>query len=292
MKRIAILGCENSHAASFLDFIYNTDKYSDVEVVGIYSNEPAAAKALSEKYGVKVLDSYTDAVGKIDGLIVTARHGDLHYEYARPYLDSGIPMFIDKPLTIKGTEATEFMNELKSRGIKVSGGSSLKHDFGVKTLKAERETDTDGKTLGGFVRAPLNSDNIYGGFYFYAPHLVEVVSEIFGRYPKSVAAKRVGSVTEVAFNYDEYVAHGAFVDDNYVYYACRFSEKTVNGMNLESTDEHNWFVSEFDEYYSILDGGEMKVSYEDLFSSVYVMNAIVRSLETGREECVNYFVKE
>ena len=80
MKKIAILGCENSHADTFLNLIYNTDGYRDIEVVGVYSNEPEAVKKLNEKYGVAILENYTDAVGKIDGLIVTARHGDLHYE--------------------------------------------------------------------------------------------------------------------------------------------------------------------------------------------------------------------
>ena len=289
MKKIAILGCENSHAATFLDFIYNTDKYRDIEVVGVYSNEPDTAKALNEKFGVKVLENYTDAVGQIDGLVITARHGDLHYEYAKPYLDSGIPMFIDKPLTIKGAEAVEFMNELKSRGIRVCGGSSLKHDIGVKTLKSERENLVDGETLGGFVRAPLNVDNIYGGFYFYAPHLVEVVSEIFGRYPVSVLAERKGKVTNIKFNYDNYTANGVFVDDNYVYYACCLADKSVKGMNLESTTEHNWFESEFAEFHAILGGADSPASYEDLFSSVFVMNAIDRSLASGKEEKVTYF---
>lgn len=289
MKKIAILGCENSHASNFLDFICNTDMYRDVEVVGVYSNEPAAAKALNEKFGVKVLENFDDAVGQIDGLVITARHGDLHYEYAKPYLDSGIPMFIDKPLTIKESDAIEFMNELKAHGIRVSGGSSLKHDIGVKTLKSERENLVDGETLGGFVRAPLNANNIYGGFYFYAPHLVEVVSEIFGRYPISVEAKKVGKTTNVQFNYEGYTVNGTFVDDNYVYYACRFADKSVKGMNLESTAEHNWFKSEFDEFYAILNGGESPVSYKDLFSSVFVMNAIERSLTGGKEEKITYF---
>ena len=292
MKRIAILGCENSHAATFLDFIYNTDKYSDVEVVGVYSNEPAASKNLNEKFGVNILENYTDALGKIDGLIITARHGDLHYEYAKPYLDSGIPMFIDKPLTISPSDAVEFMNELKLRGIRVSGGSSLKHDFGVKTLKTEREENADGMTLGGFVRAPLDAASVYGGFYFYAPHLVEVVSKIFGRYPVSVKARVQGDVTNVDFNYESYTVHGMFVEHNYVYYACRFSDKTVKGMNLESTPEHNWFESEFKEFYALLGGADSPVSYEDLFSSVYVMNAIERSIKTGDEEKINYFTKE
>ena len=84
MKKIAILGCENSHANSFLDFILNNEKYKDIEVVGVYSNEPEASKKLNEKFGVNILENYTDAVGKIDGLIITARHGDLHYEYSKP----------------------------------------------------------------------------------------------------------------------------------------------------------------------------------------------------------------
>ena len=289
MKKIAILGCENSHAATFLDFIYNTEDYSDVEVVGVYSNEPAASKALNEKFGVKILENYTDAVGEIDALIITARHGDLHYEYAKPYLDSGIPMFIDKPLTIKESEAVEFMNELKSRGIKACGGSSLKHDIGVKTLKKENEESVDGKTLGGFVRAPLDASSIYGGFYFYAPHLVEVVSEIFGRYPVSVTAKVNGDVTNVEFNYGDYTAHGVFVEHNYVYYACRFADKTVKCMNLESTADNNWFKSEFDEFYEIISGGNATVSYNDLFSSVFVMNAIERSIASGKEEKINFY---
>lgn len=289
MKKIAILGCENSHANSFLDFIYNTEDYRDIEVIGVYSNEPAASKALNEKFGVPILENYTDAVGKIDGLIITARHGDLHYEYAKPYIESGIPMFIDKPITIKENEAIEFMKALKACGVRISGGSSLKHDFGVKTLKNEREKLIDGATLGGFVRAPLDSSSVYGGFYFYAPHLVEVVSEIFGKYPVSVKANRNGDITSVKFNYGTYSVDGMFVEHNYVYYACRFADKSVKGMNLESTPEHNWFKSEFDEFYALLCGEDSPVSYADFISSVFVMNAIVRSLESGKEEKLNTY---
>lgn len=289
MKKIAILGCENSHADTFLNFIFNTDNYSDLEVLGVYSNEPEAAKKLNEKYGVAILQDYADAVGKIDALIVTARHGDLHYEYARPYIESGIPMFIDKPVTIKEAEAIEFMKELKARGIPVVGGSSLKHDAGVKALKKEREESLDGATLGGFVRAPLDMVNNYGGFYFYAPHLVEVVSEIFGRYPLSVEAKTEGELTRVEFNYENYSVDAMFVDHNYLYYACRYAEKSVKGMNLECTDTNNWFKSEFDEFYALLKDGKMPYSYEDLISSVFVMNAIERSMTSGKEEKVNAF---
>ena len=56
MKRIAFLGCENSHSATFLNFIKNDDKFSDIEVVGVYSHDRTAADNLGAKYGVPVLD--------------------------------------------------------------------------------------------------------------------------------------------------------------------------------------------------------------------------------------------
>ena len=52
MFRIAILGCENSHAENFLQIIRD-EKYEDVEVVGVYSCFPGEGEKLQEKYGVK-----------------------------------------------------------------------------------------------------------------------------------------------------------------------------------------------------------------------------------------------
>ena len=289
MKKIVILGCENSHANSFLKFIAERPEFSDVEVLGVYSDDTKAAELLRDTFGVPVMTDYADAVGQVDGVVITARHGALHYEYAKPYIESGIPMFIDKPVTISESEAVEFMQTLKSHGVRVSGGSSLKHDVGVKLLKLDRECNTDGNTTGGFVKAPINMVNAYGGFYFYAPHLVEVVSEIFGRYPTSVLAKVNGDEIEVKFNYGNYTVDSLFIEQKYEYYACRYAEGTVKGFTLESTKENNWFRSEFDEFYGILNGAPSPVSYEDFISSVFVMNAIERSINSGKEEKVNGF---
>ena len=79
MKRIAILGCENSHANAFLKFIREKEEFSDIEVVGVYSDQREAAEKLNQQFGVPVLADYADAVGQLDGLIVTARHGDNHF---------------------------------------------------------------------------------------------------------------------------------------------------------------------------------------------------------------------
>ena len=43
MKKIVILGCENSHSDAFLKLITTKEEYSDVQVLGVYSDEPEPA---------------------------------------------------------------------------------------------------------------------------------------------------------------------------------------------------------------------------------------------------------
>ena len=284
MKKIAILGCENSHADSFLKFIRNKEEFNDIEVVGIYSDDTAAAEKLRAQFNVPVMNDYADAVGQIDGLIITARHGDNHYKYAKPYIASGIPMFIDKPITVKEEEAVEFMRALRENGVRISGGSSLKQDIYVAKLREEALREENGKTISGIVRAPYQSENIYGGFYFYAQHLVEMVCEIFGRFPISVTAKQNGKQIHVLFHYENYDCVGVFTDGIYVYYAARMAEKATTSHEIPF--DAGWFYREFKEFYDLLGGEAQSITYEEFISPVFIMNAIERSLASGKEETV------
>ena len=121
MFKIAILGCENSHADGFLKAIRD-ENLEDIQVMGVYSSFPGEAEDLHETFGVPVMENYDDLVGQLDGLIITARHGANHYKYAKPYLNDGIPMYIDKPITVSEEEAREFFKEITTRGIPVCGG--------------------------------------------------------------------------------------------------------------------------------------------------------------------------
>lgn len=286
MKRIAILGCENSHADAFLKFIRENEEFCDVDVVGIYSNEIETAEKLNAKYGVPIMENYADAVGKIDGLIITARHGDNHYKYAKPYIDSAIPMFIDKPITIDENEAVEFMRVLKNKNIRISGGSSLKQDEFVQRLKQEALSDVGGRTVGGYVRAPLQPDSVYGGFYFYAQHLVEMVCEIFGRFPLTVEAKENCGNTHVIFHYEKYDCVGLFCSGSSVYYVSRMAQKSSEGFEVKGNND--WYYKEFKEFYGLLLGDMQTVSYKEFIAPVFIMNAIERSLQSGKEEAIEY----
>ena len=284
MYKIAILGCENSHANEFLNFIIKDNLYPDVEVMGVYSDDREAAEKLNATYGVPVLDAYDELAGKVDGIVVTARHGGNHYKFAKPYMAEGVTMFIDKPVTVSEDDANTLLRDLKANNIKVSGGSVCIYPDKVQELKALVANTPKEEVLGGFLRCPVLMDNPYGGFFFYSQHLVQVMCEIFGYYPDSVIAHRNGKAINCTVRYSDYDVNLVFTDDVHYYYAGVNTEKEYNGSEYSF---EGCFIKEFDTYYKLLSGGEMKQSYRDFVSPVFILNAIDRSLNSGHEEKIS-----
>lgn len=284
MYKIAILGCENSHADAFLTLILKDKKYPDIEVVGVYSNEEEALERMKTNFGVYCAKSYDEFVGKVDGIVITARDGRNHYKYAKPYIESGIPMFVDKPITSDEVEAVEFMKELKKNGCKVVGGSSCVHAPLVKELAKKVKSGEIGKIWGGFLRAPINMVNSYGNFFFYSQHLVQVMQSIFGYYPKSVKTYQNGDVITLTVRYEEYDISAQFTGSDWTYVATVSHDKGLIGGTYEVNA--SLYPAEFDEFYHILKGGEQPQSYTEFMAPVSVLCAIDRAIVSGKEEPV------
>ena len=285
MYKIAIIGCENSHANAFLELIRNGN-YPDIEVVGVYSNEMEAAEKLGAEFGVYVANSPDEFVGKVDGVVITARDGRNHLPYAMPYMASGIPMFIDKPITSDEGEALTLVKEAKKNGVRLTGGSSCVHCPFVKELAGKIESGELGEIYGGYLRAPVSMENAYGNFFFYAAHLVQVTQTIFGRYPKSIKTFTNGDVVTVVVRYEKFDVTAVYVEHNYTYYASISGEKGIVGGDYPVNSSIYFY--EFEEFYQLLKGNEQKVSYNDFISSVSVICAINRALATGNEEAISY----
>lgn len=281
MYKVAILGCENSHADEFLDLIVNKKVVTDVEIVGVYTDDPAAAEEWQRVYDVYIASSYDEFVGKIDGLLVTARHGDNHYKYAKPYISSGIPMFIDKPITISEQEAVDFVAELKQNNVRVCGGSICGFAPYVQELKKAVNDKEYGEVIGGYLRAPLSVDNVYGGFFFYSQHLVQVMCEIFGYNPKSVQVFQNGDNYTCLFRYDTCDVTAVYTVGNYTYYAGISCE---NGMKCDMYTLETCTEQLFDVFYGMLKGGEQQQSYDEFIAPVFILNAVYRSIQSGKEE--------
>ena len=284
MYKIAILGCENSHADAFIK-LAATEKYSDIEVVGVYTDDETANRRMRDNYGVYTAASYDEFVGKVDGIMITARHGDNHMKYALPYLASGIPMFIDKPATASVEDARIFADLLVKHGIRFSGGSSCIHTPELCDLISEVKSGEYGKVLGGSLRAPISLTNPYGDFWFYAQHLVQIMQQTFGYYPETVKAYvREGQVNCI-YRYPDFDVYAEFVDGNYLYHISASTEKAVKHTDISVTEAI--YEYEFTEYVKVLKGDPSPYTHSDFFAPVFVIDATVRAIASGKEEKID-----
>lgn len=280
MYKIAILGCENSHADAFLNLI-SQGLYRDIEVLGVYSDEAEPCKQLNDKYGVYVMNTYDELVGKVDGIMITARHGDNHYKYAKPYLPYGIPMFVDKPITIDIAEAEEFMSVAKKYGVRLCGGSTCAYVKETLEMSEVFKNNSLGEFVGGNLICPLHIIEKYGGFYFYAQHLVQIMTAVFGTGVREVFAHKNGVSYTLIAKYDNFEISASYCEINYYVI-------TVGGKDNVKTStfivKEDCFRHEMDEMKRLIDGGAQNFTYNEFILPVYIMNAIERSANSGKWE--------
>ncbi len=177
--RIGIIGAENSHTAAF-GKLFNIDKaFPGVSVKYVWGETEAFAKKAMEKG--KIPNSVKDPremLGEIDALIVDHRHGKFHLPAARPFIEAGIPTFIDKPFCYRLDQGKEFLALARKLGTPVTSYSAIAHSHA--TFEMKRELEKMG-TIGQVVRyGPLDMHSKYGGVFFYGAHLIQPLMYIFG----------------------------------------------------------------------------------------------------------------
>ena len=283
MYRIGILGAENSHAMAFAQ-IFNgykpelADRFPDIRVTAVGGMYPEENRKVYEQCGLDLLcQDPEEMIGQVDAVMVTARDGAYHAAFARPFIEAGIPAFIDKPFTRNPQEAIELARLAKSRGVPLAGGSSVK----LCTAVADMQTAVRnaGDTIrGGDVTAPVSMKNEYGDFWFYSAHLVESSLAIFGPDAEWVWASRSAQGVTAIIHYPRFEVTNHFIEEAYHYSA---SLMTTDGIRFESLKIDDIYRLECESFAKMLRTGKMDFSYEELVRPAFYLDAVERSFLTG-----------
>lgn len=279
MYRIAILGTENSHAEAFAKLIRDVPELHDLQIIGVYGYDKSANdKLLASGLVPFAADSPDAFLGKADGVLITARHGEHHHEYAMPYLSAGTAAFIDKPLTVSLPHADEMINAAEKSGALICGGSSLKF---LRALAPLRKKAAAEEVLAGHVCAPVSMVNDYAGFYFYSQHLIEMMFGVFGKNVLSLSAycpDTKKNRVSVVFDYGTFDVTAAYTS-SYVYAASVLTDKGYDEMH--TTDLGDCYLQELNEFANMLRTGLQPMNRSELKKPLMLMHAIERSFNSN-----------
>ena len=132
MVRIGIVGSDNSHAIQFSQLANLPDgvdglKIEETEVVAIWGAGRKRTEEVARVGNIPQIVSYPeDMIGKVDAVMVVLRDGSTHYQFSKPFIESNIPTFIDKPLECSVENAKRIIELTKKQGSLMTSFSTLR----------------------------------------------------------------------------------------------------------------------------------------------------------------------
>ncbi len=286
--RIGIIGAENSHTAGYGQ-MFNTDKkFPGAELLYVWGETPEFAKQASMQGNIpNIVADPIEMLGKIDALIVDHRHPKYHLAAARPFVEAGIPTFIDKPFCYRVDEGREFLAMAERLGTPVSSYSSVAHSYA--TFDIMKQIPALGK-INQMVRyGPADLESQYGGIFFYGVHLVQPMMYMFGDDIEKVRISRNDKSATATIAYKNgMLASLVFLTQHYGWET--FVETKDGIKKLESHVEDTEPGKNYVDMVHMFRTGEEPRSHNSILNCVAVLEALERSGNNESWEYVNIIV--
>jgi hypothetical protein len=106
-------------------------------VTHIWTDNPADAQAVATGSLIPhIVSAPTDVIGHVDAVIISTDDGFDHVRRARPFVEAGLPVFIDKPLATSVEELRTFIS-WQNAGAKLLSSSGLRYSPQLARCLAE-----------------------------------------------------------------------------------------------------------------------------------------------------------
>lgn len=89
---------------------YPRDQISGARVTRVWAQDRGLAEhiALAARIDV-VVDDYKEMIGQVDAILLARDDAERHVEFALPFLNAGLPIYVDKPLALSVAEASQLL---------------------------------------------------------------------------------------------------------------------------------------------------------------------------------------
>jgi len=141
---------------------------------------------LRDNFGVEIVNSLGDLRGKCDAVMLESIDGRVHLDQVREVSTWGVPVFIDKPLTVSSADAKEIARLAEETGTRITSASALRFaDAFVQALAG-------GPVQGADVYGPMALLEKCPGYFWYGIHSAEMLFAAMGSGCREVLAIREG----------------------------------------------------------------------------------------------------
>jgi hypothetical protein len=173
----ALAECPFAAIRAYLPAIHqNRHILPDARVTHVWTQDAALSQQVAHVAKIpNVVRDYRDMLGEVDGLILARDDPRHHWEMARPFIEAGVPIYLDKVLADTMEDYHRILAAVGEHGLLMAGSPSR---FTPAVLKAKQAID------------PATIRSVHGiscvNWIRYANHLLDGIAVVFGTDFKTV----------------------------------------------------------------------------------------------------------
>jgi predicted dehydrogenase len=190
MIRIGLVDFDTSHVVAFTQRLNHVGIAPEEWIDGaqVVAGWPGDSEIMPERipgyteqlkgYGIEIVESAEALHENIDAVMIESQQGKRHLERARPFLQAGIPTFIDKPFAASAADADAIIALATENNAPLMSCSSLR--YAPEIVAAVAKQEELGPILSADVWSACALHDGNPGLLHYGVHGVEMLYTLMG----------------------------------------------------------------------------------------------------------------
>lgn len=286
MTSIGIIGTDNTRTSD-LARLCNQARKLPLRVSHLWGEDFAKAEAMAVQRSVPhVVRNWRDLAGAVDGVVVAHRHGAEHYQVAKWFLERGMPVFVDKPLTVSLAEAKKLFVLSEKHRAPLGTCSALVLQRSFRAFLRSLRSLGPIRFLNASGLADIYSP--HGGLFFYGIHQVDTIVECLGLEALSVELIPQGkqALGIIRFSGDRLATMNCLADQGAFHWrAC--GDRAILSYAYEPDAERNLGIARA--ILGLVKEGKPPASLDRMLAPIAILEALRRSQLSGGSEKVARF---
>lgn len=248
----------------------------DARVTHIWTDDPSDAQSVARASLIpNIVERPEDVIGEVDAVIIATDIPGEHVDRCRPFVERGIPVFVDKPLTDNEADLAIFSRWVKE-GKAILSSSCMR--YAKEYIPYQLSTSNLGQVRYASITMPKAWER-------YGIHALEALYPIFGPGFLSVRNFGTGGRNIVHLKHarevDMVIAN---ISDLYGAFGTLQLSGTVSSVTVSFHDTFFAFKSQLQAFVDYVRSGELPFPYEETEELIKLVIAGKRSAEEGGRE--------
>src|SRR5215510_5001997 len=281
--RIGVIGAENSHPVTYGQIFNRDRKFPGCEVVGVWGKTAEFAKQAAEKGQIPwIVREPGEFMGKIDALIVDHRHAKYHLEAAWPFVEAGIPTFIDKPFCYRVSEGRKFLEMARAKKTPVTSFSTAAR--GERIIELKEQVKAIPRIHHVISAGHCDVESPYGGVFFYGVHQIERLMAVFDENIQRVRVSRKGEDASATLVFASGMLATVILSKGRPPFELAVvTDQGVRKLESKSSGES---LTPYKEIVQLFREGKEARTHNSILRGIAILEALERSVKSDRWEDV------